>query len=137
MFLTKECDYGIRVIRAVAGGEKKTVEAIAKEELIPSKYAYKIVKKVERAGLVKSIRGRNGGYLLTKPLDDFTLLDIITAIDADRYVNECLQGDATCVFKDNPDKPCGVHLELVRLQGIIAEGLNSKSMTQVFEAAPH
>ena len=131
MFLTKECDYGIRVIRALAVGDKKTVEVIAMEELIPSKYAYKIVKKVERAGLVKSIRGRNGGYVLTKSLDDFTLLDVITAVDSERYVNECLQEDSTCVFRSGPDKPCGVHLELVRLQGMIAEELNSKSMAQV------
>ena len=136
MFLTKECDYGIRVIRALADGAKKTVESIAKDELIPQKYAYKIVKKLERIGLVQSIRGRSGGYLLTKSLEDVTLLDIIMAVDSGRYIKECLQTDNDCIFKDHPQRPCGIHLELVRLQSVVITELSSKPMTEVLRISP-
>lgn len=133
MFLTKECDYGVRVIRALADGKKKTVENIAKEEDIPKKYAYKIIKKLEKGGYVHSIRGRDGGYRLIKPLNTFTLVDVVVAVDSRRYVNECLREESTCQFKESPDRPCTVHVELSRLQDLIISELNSKTMDQVLQ----
>jgi len=35
MFLTKECDYGVRIIRALSHEERMTVEAISTAEHIP------------------------------------------------------------------------------------------------------
>ena len=136
MFLTKECDYGVRIIRALADGTKKTVENIANEEQIPQKYAYKIVKKLERGDLVQSIRGRSGGYLLAKTLDSFTLLDVIAAVDSTRYVNECLQPAYECIFRDHPERPCYVHFELVRIQSHLGDELSSKSMAEVLRVDP-
>ena len=131
MFLTKECDYGVRIIRTLADGTKKTVEAIANEELIPHKYAYKIIKKLERYGLVLSKRGRSGGYVLAKALDSFTLLDVVAAVDAARYVNECLHPASDCNFRDHPERPCKVHDEMARVQSIVADEFSSKSMAEV------
>jgi len=131
MFLTKECDYGVRVIRALADGKKKTVETIAEEEHIPSKYAYKIVKKLERGGFVYSTRGRGGGYRILKSLDSFTLVDIVVSVDPGRYVNECLREESVCTFKHNPDGPCLVHQELARLQTLVIDALNAKTMDQI------
>ena len=128
MLLTKECDYGIRIIRALVDGTKKTVEIIAEEQHIPKKYAYKIVKKLDRAGFVQSVRGRGGGYRLNKPLDSFTVADIVTTIDANRYINECLQDDSLCPFKIDPRKPCTVHQQLVRIQKMVLSELNSLTM---------
>lgn len=131
MFLTKECDYGIRVIRALADGSKKTVQTISKEENIPYKFAFKIFKKLEIASFVKSIRGRNGGYILDKPLDTFSLLDIVVAIDAGRFINDCMREDFTCAFKNHPDRPCQVHIELGRVQSLLMSELSAKTMDEV------
>ena len=128
MFLTKECDYGIRIIRALADGTKKTVETIANEQHIPIKYTYKIIKKLDQANLVQSTRGRSGGYRLRKPLDSTSLGDILMTIDAGRYVNECLQEGSACPFKNNPDSPCTVHRELERIQNMILNELQLLTM---------
>ena len=133
MFLTKECDYGVRVIRALSDGSKKTVDIIASEQHIPKKYAYKIVKKLERGGYVCSIRGRGGGYRLHKPLNTFTLVDVVVAIDPTRYVNDCLREESSCVFKHNTDEKCLVHIELARLQDLVISSLNAKTMDQVLQ----
>ena len=128
MFLTKECDYGIRIIRALMDGTKKTVESIAEEQHIPTKYAYKIIKKLDRAGFVRSVRGRGGGYHLLIPLDTFTLADIVKTIDANRYVSECLRNDSECPFKTDRETPCNVHRELERIQTIVVGELQSIPM---------
>jgi len=132
MFLTRECDYGVRVIRALADGRKKTVDTIASEEQIPKKYAYKIVKKLEKNGMIYSIRGRSGGYQIIKPLDSFTLLDVVVAIDPDRYLNECLRSDSECPFKLQ-DEVCKVHNELARLQELVITALNAKTMDKILK----
>jgi len=129
MLLTRECDYGVRVIRALADGSKQTVDTIATKELMPSKFTYKIIKKLEVAGFVQSIRGREGGYRLIKPLSGFSLLDVVLAVDDNRYINECLKEDSNCKFKLN--RNCSVHLELERVQGVLVKELTSKSMEEV------
>jgi len=133
MFLTKECDYGVRIIRSLSDGAKKTVETIALEQHIPKKYAYKIVKKLERAGYIYSIRGRGGGYRLLKPLNSFTLVDVVVAIDPARYVTDCLRDDSTCVFKKEPEKPCLVHITLAELQEQVISDLSAKTMDQILQ----
>lgn len=130
MFLTKECDYGIRMIRSLADGEKKTVRTICDLEYIPHQYAYKILKKLERAGFVQSRQGPDGGYRLVRQLNSFTLFDIIVAIDKDLFLFECVQTGHTCPRND-PKAPCAVHQELERIQSIMLQEMQSKTMDTV------
>ena len=130
MFLTKECDYGLRIIRALADGEKSTAEEICEAENIPGQFAYKILKKLERADYLRSSRGRDGGYWLIKPISDITIFDVVSAIDKNLYINECLRGNKRCTC--NPvKKPCGVHSELKRIQEVLVEELNQKTISEV------
>jgi Rrf2 family protein len=48
---------------------------------IPEKYLVHILLQLKRAGIVKSVRGAQGGYLLARTADSITLLDIVHAID--------------------------------------------------------
>ena len=135
MLLTKECDYGIRTIRSLADGEKKTIGEICEQERIPVPYAYKISKKLERAGLIKSLRGRNGGYQLDKSLHLFTLFDIIVAIDERLFIFKCLDDGNPCQFHSEED-PCAVHLELERLQMLLVQEMQLKTMREVLQREP-
>ena len=127
MFLTKECDYGVRIIRALSDGEKRIVESICEQEHIPGQYAYKILKKLERAGLVQGVRGRNGGYKLNKALPQISLFDIVTAIDSNLYVFECLRKGHKCV--NNPTgNCCSVHTELERVQQVLETEMKRNPM---------
>jgi len=132
MLLTKECDYGVRIIRVLSDARKKTVKKICDTEYIPEKYAYKILKKLEKAGFVQSIRGRDGGYYLAKPLDTFTLYDIACAVDENLFVFECLRQEVNCPHK-NPDisAPCTAHLEFERIQNILVSEMQSKTIQEM------
>ena len=130
MLLTKECDYAIRIFRALAVGEKKTVSQICDTEHIPAQYAYKIIKKLEHGGFVQSLRGRDGGYQLIKPLHTFTLYDVIAAIDKNLCIFECLQEDKFCPFK-KPELPCSVHLEFERLQKLLMDEMRIKTLGEI------
>ena len=133
MFLTRECDYGIRVVRALADNEKRTVKTICEMENIPQQYAYKILKKLENAGIVKSSRGPDGGYHLVKSPTSFSIFDIITAVDENLFLNECLKEGQEC-SRNTEDAPCAVHFELERIQNMLIEELKCKNMLEIMDS---
>ena len=130
MLLTRECDYGIRIIRALSGGEKRTMKDICDLEHIPGQYAYRIIKKLERTAFLRVIHGRGGGYQLEKSLDSFTLYDVIIAIDENLFVFECLRNDKFCPFK-TAKQPCAVHEEFKRIQNRLIDEMRQKPMSVV------
>lgn len=84
MKISSRCEYACRAVLELAlneGGQPLTAAAIAEKRNIPGKYLVHILIQLRRAGLVRSVRGSQGGYLLSKPPADITLLDIIQAID--------------------------------------------------------
>ena len=130
MLITRECDYAVRAVRALAEGEKKSVKEICDIEHVPQQYAYKILKKLERAGIVKGSRGVSGGYELCKSLDTFTMLDVVYAVEKELLLNECL-GDGYQCPNNHPGKPCNAHTELCRIQKVLAEELSAKTMSEI------
>ena len=85
MNISSRCEYACRAVVELARHENSdapiTAVNIAERRGIPEKYLVHILLQLKRAGLVKSIRGAQGGYLLAKSPDDITLLDLVQAID--------------------------------------------------------
>lgn len=113
MLFTKECDYAIRIMRALSDGELVSVSNICAAEQLPSAMTYKITRKLEKQGLLKSCRGTNGGYCLNRTLSEISLYDICAAVDPDILLLECMKDGYHCSM-NNQQKPCLVHREFCR-----------------------
>ena len=61
MLITRETDYALRVLRALSDGEQHTAGEISSTQLVPKQFAYKIIKKLDKGGLVSIARGVDGG----------------------------------------------------------------------------
>lgn len=133
MIITRESDYAIRIIRAISDGEKMTVSQICKRESIPKPFAYKILKKLTKAGIVSSVRGALGGYCLKENLNSINLYDIIICIDKEFVVNECMAEDYECI-NNKGNKLCAVHEELKRIQTMVENEFKRKSMGEILES---
>ncbi len=85
MNISSRCEYACRAILELAqnGNNPNPVTAvhIAEKRDIPEKYLVHILLQLKRAGLVRSVRGAQGGYLLGRDPDTISLLDIVLAID--------------------------------------------------------
>ena len=132
MFLTKECDYAIRVIRALSDYEKKTVKMVCDNEHVPHSFAYKILKKLERAGMVESVRGARGGYELSKELENISVIDIISAVNENLFINECLKPGNTCPHNSG-DSSCKVHEKLLSIQDDLIDVLKETTMVGLLQ----
>lgn len=81
--ITRETDYAIRTILYLAGREFYTAKAedISRDMQIPKSFLIKILKQLEKAGLLKLKRGVSGGVSLKKKPEDITLYDVIVAME--------------------------------------------------------
>lgn len=94
MMISTKGRYGLRLMLDLAkeGGERPVpVKEIAKRQDISEKYLEQIISQFSKAGLVKSIRGAQGGYVLTKPAEEITAGDVLRAAEGSIAPVECCE----------------------------------------------
>lgn len=90
-----------------------SLKDISQRQEISLKYLEQIVPPLSKGGLIKSVRGSQGGYYLLKDPKDYTVLDILTA----------LEGPVSCVAcLDTPVNTCPRYEECLTIP--FYEGLN-------------
>jgi Rrf2 family transcriptional regulator, iron-sulfur cluster assembly transcription factor len=78
--------YGVRSLCDLAYSSSETpsqIRQISGRQDISARYLEQIFKKFKKAGIIKSVRGPFGGYLLAKKPQSITVGDIIRAIDGE------------------------------------------------------
>ncbi len=80
-------DYACRAVEALALHHPDTrplrIEEIASEKAIPANYLVQILIELKSKGLIRSQRGKAGGYLLAKTPDSITVGDVLRAVQGD------------------------------------------------------
>lgn len=109
-----------------------TIAAIGERRHLSSAYLEQIFGKLRRAGLLEGIRGPTGGYRLSKPADQITVMQILDAVDAslEKSVCEkdrdCCDGEGECITFDLWDS---LNEEMRRfLSGITLKGLAEQKL---------
>ncbi len=83
MKITALEEYGLRCMLLLAGcgpNETLTLPEFEIKEGLSIPYAAKLLMILKRAGLVKAVRGRNGGYALARPAEKILLKEILDAL---------------------------------------------------------
>jgi Rrf2 family protein len=84
MKMTNASRYGIAALVHLARQKPNTPLAshqIAQLDGTPERFLLKVLKSLVSAGILRSLKGPNGGYLLARPPQDVNLLEIVEAID--------------------------------------------------------
>lgn len=91
MRLTKQTDYAVRTMMycAMRGERLSRVSDIARAYSISELFLFKIIKPLVVGGLIKSIRGRNGGIKLGRPAADITLAETMKLTEDSFALAEC------------------------------------------------
>lgn len=69
---------------------------IAKKQKVSDQYLEQIFSKLKKSGLVKSVRGSQGGYLLGKEAKDITVGDILTVLEGPISLSDCVLDEDVC-----------------------------------------
>ena len=97
MVISTKGRYALRVMIDIAKfGEDGyvTLSGIAERQHLSEKYLESIIKMLVKEGLVKGLRGKNGGYKLSRDAKEITAWDIISVTENDFYVVACMDPDA-------------------------------------------
>ena len=135
MTISRETDYAIRIIRALSRGGRKKIDDICQCEHIPRQFSYKILKKLEKSGMVQISRGAGGGYVLAADTRDLTLFDVFKSIEGDLLLSDCLGHGFDCPMRGRGKGICGVHKELNRIQGLLLGHLREKPLAEILQYA--
>ncbi|HMW38563.1 MAG: Rrf2 family transcriptional regulator [Saprospiraceae bacterium] len=106
---SKTCEYAIRAMIFVA--QKSTdetrvgIKEIASGTQAPEHFIAKIMQELSRKKIVKSIKGPNGGFFMTKEDLSQSIADIVKAIDGESIYSDCVLGLKACSEKN----PCPLH----------------------------
>ena len=128
MLITRRSDYAIRICRILQDGKVHNVREICDKEEIPRAFAYKILRELEMADLVKSERGNQGGYYLNKSLEDLTIYDIASVTEGDLAILHCMKEECS---RNSTDMPCKVHMEIERIQNILITEMKKKTLAEI------
>jgi Rrf2 family protein len=96
--LTKKADYGLIALKhlSLAGDNgASSAKEIADRYRIPLPLLAKVLQRLTKSGLLRSLPGTNGGYRLARDPGSITALDVIRAIDGPILLTSCftVQGD--------------------------------------------
>ena len=130
LVITRETDYALRILRALLDGELHTVGEIAQEELLPQAFAYKILKKLEKAGLLEILRGTAGGCRLAADLSRTSLYDLMTAIGEHSSLSACMEPGYDCSWRSSHGG-CGVHCRLLEIQRKLDAELRAHTLQEI------
>ncbi len=134
MRITALEEYGFRCMLLLARSGQEvslTLPVFAESERVSVPYAGKLLMILKKAGLVRAVRGRNGGYALTKEPEDIRLKEIFDALGDrvffDGYCDRFAGENDDCVH--NAD--CTVRHIWKSFDGFIGSMLSRVSLADV------
>jgi Rrf2 family protein len=106
MKLSTKGRYGLRAMIDLADYSEEAPQSIANiaaRQSISDSYLEQLMAKLKKAGLIESIRGAQGGYVLAKPMDTISVGDILRALEGDLSPVKCagLKGESQCMESGN------------------------------------
>lgn len=95
--ISTKARYALRVMTDLAGHQEDgyiPLKEIAARQEISEKYLEIIIKTLVKAKILKGLRGKGGGYMLTRPPKDYPLGEIIELTEGSLAPVTCLMPDA-------------------------------------------
>lgn len=105
-------EWGLHCCVVLSGVEEAAPAAkLAEFHDVSPTYLAKQLQSLSRAGLVRSAQGQAGGYLLTRPATEITVLEVVEAIDGGQPAFRCTEVRQRGPLAASPEScttPCGI-----------------------------
>ena len=121
--------HALIVLAQHGGDEPMMIADIAEEANIPRKFLEQILLELRKRGILRSQRGRHGGYMLGKPAKDISFADIIRVTDGPLALAPCVSVTAYQRCDDCVDEAhCAIRKALMLARDATAEVLESQTL---------
>jgi Rrf2 family protein len=127
MRMTTRGRYGLRAMLELArcySGPPVLMSTLARREGISRKYLHALLASLKSAGLVRSVRGAGGGFLLSRAPSEIRLNEILRAVESPLSLVHCVSRPAAC----KRTKTCTARRVWQELSGTIEEVLRGVTL---------
>ena len=123
MLLSRQADYAVRLVLDLAlhDPEQVQVRDVAQRHCIPPAYLQKVVQRLVRAGLVRTLRGPRGGVRLSRPPSHLSLREVVEAVEGPVVFNRCQLWGGEC----EGGEPCQTHAIWESLSALLSRSMQA------------
>ena len=127
--MSKLADYGTVILTTMVREPERIQSALelATHIRVPVPTVSKILKILTREGLVLSLRGAKGGYLLARPASQISIAQIISAMDGPIGMTECSITPGLC----SQESYCQVRANWQSINSVVMQALQQVSLQQM------
>ncbi len=127
--ISRLSDYAMVILATLAGEPERvqTAAALAERTRIAAPTVSKLLKQLQRAGLVSSTRGLHGGYQLARPASEISAAAILDVLEGPLALTDCSVGRGQCVIEET----CRVSHAWQRLNWAIRRSLYEVTLAQL------
>lgn len=126
--LSQTVEYALRAIAFLASEREgaHTNEQIAQATRVPPAYLSKVMQALGRGGLVQSQRGVKGGFKLTKPNEELTILEVVNAVEPIERIRVCPLG-----LRSHGTRLCPLHKRLDDALAMVEKAFRDTTLAEV------
>lgn len=131
MKLSTKGRYGVKAMVELAlnyGGAPVSIKTISKRQNISECYLEQLFSPLRKANLIISVRGAQGGYILSKEPKDITVADIIYVLEGPVEISDCIE-DSVCEKFDC----CATRLVWEKIKKSIDDVMKSVTLQDVID----
>jgi Rrf2 family protein len=130
VLFSQTVEYALRaaVYLATCVDDPQVTGAIADKTRVPAGYLSKVLQSLGRARLVHAQRGVGGGWVLARPPEKITILDVVTAVDPIKRITTCPLG-----LESHGKNLCPLHRKLDDAMGQIEEVFGSTTLNDILK----
>lgn len=138
MKLSKKGEYALRSlislgIAAEVGRSLVQVSELAENDQLPVKFLEQIMQLLKEAGIVRSVRGKYGGYCLAKPAGKITIGQIVRLVDGPLAPIGCVSQTAYVKCTCPDEAHCGLRMLMLDVRNAISGILDRYTLADVVE----
>lgn len=137
--LSQKARYAMHALLVLAehgAKEPMMIADIADEARVPRKFLEQILLELKKRGVVKSLRGRTGGYLLGRSPQDITFAEIIRVTDGPLALSPCVSATAYQRCDDCKDeKTCAIRKVLLAARDATAAILEKRTLASALRSS--
>ncbi|MFA4989543.1 MAG: Rrf2 family transcriptional regulator [Candidatus Omnitrophota bacterium] len=121
--ITRNTDYALRALCFIAKGKGKmvSVSELAGKSQIPQPFLRKILQRLNKKGILKSLKGQGGGFTLAREPAKILITDIMRIFQGALRLNECFLRKLACPHK----KTCLLRKKITGIERYVLGELHS------------
>lgn len=121
--------HALLVLAAQDEGEPMMIADIAEKARVPRKFLEQILLELRKRGILRSQRGRQGGYMLGRPAREISFADIIRVTDGPLALSPCVSVTAYQRCEDCADEAtCAIRKALLAARDATAAVLETQTL---------